>query len=174
VLAFRKLEGLFTMSGLLLRPEAITEVLDQTNVEGIKTTMCARAAGAPSDRASVSLDTRRGSRTFPPSACCRLVNRKGELVAFRGQHSLTQAIKYGAIACNVWHLHSSPAEKFAGVGLLRCLVFDLESGKLVVVPSADHLVVCHAGADAPLGFVKAKTQAVAQHLQHALLVVTQL
>ena len=86
-------------------------------------------------------------------------------MAFSGEHTQDEVVRDGAIACNVWQLHSTPADKFADMGALRCLVIDLEHGRLVVSPTTDHLVVCRAAPDAPLGLVKAKASAVAQHLR---------
>lgn len=88
-------------------------------------------------------------------------------MAFSGEHA-QEAIKIGAIACSVWRLHSLPADKFAEAGALKCLVVDLEQGRLVITPTTDHLVVCRAAADTPLGLVKAKAHAVARHLQQPL------
>lgn len=88
-------------------------------------------------------------------------------MASSGEHA-HEAVRIGAIACNVWRAHSMPADKFAEAGTLRCLVIDLEQGRLVVAPTTDHLVVCRAAADAPIGLVKAKAHAVARHLEQPL------
>ncbi|KAJ1619676.1 hypothetical protein T492DRAFT_1083953 [Pavlovales sp. CCMP2436] len=101
-----------------------------------------------------------------------LVTHNGNLMGYSGVHSQQEAIKIGAIACNVWHSHSTPADTFADAGTLRCLIIDLELGRLVVSPTTDHLVVCHAAPDAPIGMVKAKAQAVALHLQQPLSQIT--
>lgn len=97
----------------------------------------------------------------------RLVDYNGNLMGFSGEHT-QDVIKIGAIACNVWRAQSTPADKFGEAGSLRCLVIDLEHGRLVITPTTDHLVVCRAAADTPIGLVKAKAKAVAAHLSQPL------
>jgi hypothetical protein len=158
------------MAATLLRPKAIPEVLGAANVDGIQTTMCAQwCTPTQLHMAAVPTLTRTRSAALPGASLRRrLIDRSGNLMAFSGEHSQQEVIKNCAIACNVWHLHSTPADKFADAGNLQCLVIDLEQARLVVSPSASYLVICRAAATTPLGLVKAKAQAVAQHLQPAL------
>lgn len=157
--------GLFTMDAMLLKPKAIPLVLEAANEGGIHTTLCAAARAHPRvAHAWRGLTRAHCSRPHPTR---RLVDYSGNLMAYSGEHA-QDVVKIGAIACNVWRAHSTPAEKFGEAGTLRCLVIDLEQGRLAVAPTTDHLVICRAAADTPIGLVKAKAQAVAAHLEHPL------